>query len=397
MTIRKKIILVLIAVAMAGLLGLALWPSPVPVSVATAERGFFAETVEDEGRTRLPDPHTVSAPVTGYLQRVTPEPGDEIAADQVVFTLEPPPVPALDARARTQARETVAAARARHEAAEAELEAREIQHQLARSEDQRYQQMYDRELVSAEVMERTRAQRESSRVAERAARHAAEVARFELDAARAVLEVADGTRAPGDQPRMEVRAPVDGVVTRRHRHSEGPVSAGEPVVDIGDLSTLEVQVDLLSMDAVRIRPGMPVVLERWGGDGALEGEVLRVEPSGFLKVSALGVDEQRVPVRVAITSPREQWQALGDGYRVEARFILWQDDDVLQAPTSALFRRDDQWFVYVAEDGRAHRTAIQPGRRSGLMTEIRDGLQAGARVITHPGQRVDDGARVRED
>lgn len=397
MTIRKKIILVLIAVAMAGLLGLALWPSPVPVSVATAERGFFAETVEDEGRTRLPDPHTVSAPVTGYLQRVTPEPGDEIAADQVVFTLEPPPVPALDARARTQARETVAAARARQEAAEAELEAREIQHQLARSEDQRYQQMYDRELVSAEVMERTRAQRESSRVAERAARHAAEVARFELDAARAVLEVADGTRAPGDQPRMEVRAPVDGVVTRRHRYSEGPVSAGEPVVDIGDLSTLEVQVDLLSMDAVRIRPGMPVVLERWGGDGALEGEVLRVEPSGFLKVSALGVDEQRVPVRVAITSPREQWQALGDGYRVEARFILWQDDDVLQAPTSALFRRDDQWFVYVAEDGRAHRTAVQPGRRSGLMTEIRDGLQAGARVITHPGQRVDDGARVRED
>ncbi len=397
MTYRKKIIFALIAVALAGLLGLALWPSPVPVSAVTVERGHFAETVEDEGRTRLPDPHTVSAPVSGYLQRVGPEPGDEIQADQVVFTLEPPPVPPLDARARTQAREAVAAARARLEAAEAELEARGIQHQLARSEDQRYQQMYDRELVSAEVMERTRAQRESARVAERAARHAVDVARFELDAARAVLEVADGTRAPGDQPRIEVRAPVGGVVTRRHRYSEGPVGAGEPVLDIGDLSTLEVQVDLLSMDAVRVRPGMPVVLERWGGDGAMDGEVLRVEPSGFLRVSALGVDEQRVPVRVAITSPREQWQALGDGYRVEARFILWQDDEVLQAPTSALFRSDDQWSVYVIEDGRAHRTPVEPGRRSGLMTAIRDGLQPGDRVITHPGDRVYDGVRVRED
>lgn len=151
------------------------------------------------------------------------------------------------------------------------------------------------------------------------------------------------------------------------------------------------------MDAVRVRPGMPVVLERWGGDDTLDGEVLRVEPGGFQRISALGVEEQRVPVRVAITSPRQEWQALGDGYRVEARFILWQDDEVLQVPTSALFRRDDQWSAYVTEDGRAHRKAVKPGRRSGLMTQIRDGLQAGDRVITHPGERVSDGERVRED
>ena len=397
MTMRKKIILVLLALAIVGLLALVLRPSPVPVSVATVERGYFAETVEDEGRTRLPNPHTVSAPVSGYLRRVALEPGDAVKADEVVFTLESPPVPPLDARARTQASEMVAAARARLEAAEAELEAREVQHRLARSEEQRYSRLYDEELISADRMEHIRTHRESTHIAERAARHALEVARFELEASRAVLEVADGKRAPGNQPSMEVRAPVDGVVTRRHRYSEGPVSAGEPVLDIGDLSTLEVQVDLLSMDAVRVRQGMPVILERWGGDHVLEGEVLRVEPGGFLRISALGVDEQRVPIRVGITSPRQQWQALGDGYRVEARFVLWQGDDVLQAPTSALFRSDDQWSVYLIEAGRAHRTAVEPGRRSGLTTEIRDGLRAGDRVITHPGGRVSDGARVRDD
>ncbi len=395
MTLRKKATLALLALAVIALLTLALWPAPVPVSAVTAERGHFAETVEDEGRTRLPSPHTVSAPVTGFLQRVTLEAGDRVEAGQTVLTLEPPPVPPLDARARTQAREAVAAARARLNAAESELEAREIQHRLARSEDQRYQQMFDRELVSAEQMERIQAQRESARTAERSARHAVEVAQFELDAARAVLEIADGERAPGDQPRMEVPAPVDGLVTRRHRYSEGPVNAGEPVLDIGDLATLEVQVDLLSMDAVRVSPGMQVVLERWGGDSDLTGEVRRVEPGGFLRVSALGVDEQRVPVRVTITSPREDWESLGDGYRVEARFILWEDDDVLQVPTSALFRSDNQWSVYVISNGRAERRDVEPGRRSGLQTQIRAGLSEGERVITHPGDRVSDGARVR--
>ncbi|SEO65853.1 efflux RND transporter periplasmic adaptor subunit [Aquisalimonas asiatica] len=397
MTLRKKLILTLLAVAVIGLLGLALWPAPVPVSTVTAERGHFAETVEDEGRTRLPDPHTVSAPITGYLRRVTLEPGDGVTAGQTLLELEPTPAPALDARSRSQAREATAAARARLDAAEAELEARQIQHQLARSEDQRYQQMYDRELVSTEQMERIRAQRESARTAERSARHAVDVARFELDAARAVLEIADGERAPGDQPRLQVPSPIDGVVTRRHRYSEGPVNAGDPVLDVGDLSTLEVQVDLLSMDAVRVRPGMAVTLERWGGSEDLQGEVRRVEPGGFLRVSALGVDEQRVPVRVAITSPREAWEALGDGFRVEARFILWEDDDVLQVPTSALFRSDGQWSVYVVSNGRADRRPIEPGRRSGLQTQILDGLASGERVITHPGDRVSDGARVRAD
>ncbi len=224
-----------------------------------------------------------------------------------------------------------------------------------------------------------------------------EVARFELDAARAVLEIADCDRAPGDQPRMEVAAPVDGLVTRRHRYSEGPVAAGEPVLDIGDLATLEVQVDLLSMDAVRIRPGMAVRLERWGGDNDLTGEVRRVEPGGFLRISALGVDEQRVPVRVAITSPREHWESLGDGYRVEARFLLWEDDDVLQLPTSALFRSDDQWSVYVIDNGRAQRRDVETGRRSSLRTQIHDGVEPGHRVIVHPGERIRHGTRVRDD
>ncbi|WP_290650663.1 efflux RND transporter periplasmic adaptor subunit [Aquisalimonas sp.] len=394
MSTRKKIILSLFGLAVLGLLALALRPAAVPVSTVTVERGHFAETVEDEGRTRLPNPHTVSAPIGGYLRRVTLEPGDAVDDGQLLFELEPAPAPALDARSRSQARETVAAARARLEATETELEARQIQYELARSDYQRYQQLYADDLVSTEAMERIRAQRDASRTAERAAEHAVAVARFELEAARAVLEIADGERARGDQPRLQAVAPIGGVITARHRHSEGPVNAGEPILDVGDLSTLEVQVDLLSMDAVRVRPGMRVVLERWGGDADLEGRVRRVEPGGFLRVSALGVDEQRVPVRVAITSEHEHWANLGDGYRVEARFILWEDDDVLQVPTSALFRSADQWAVFVVTDGRAERREITPGRRSGLSTQVRDGLEAGETVVTHPGDRVGDGVRV---
>ena len=168
-------------------------------------------------------------------------------------------------------------------------------------------------------------------------------------------------------------------------------------MEIGDLDELEVVVDLLSVDAVRVRPGMRVVLERWGGDDDLEGRVRMVEPGGFTRVSARGVDEQRVPVRVEITSDREEWAHLGDGYRVEARFILWKGEDVLQIPTSALFRSDDRWAVFVMDHERARLRQVETGRRSGLTTQVVDGLEEGEFVITHPGDRVEDGSRVRAE
>lgn len=386
-----------VVIVVIALLAVALRPAPIPVSATEVGSAYFAEYVEDEGRTRLRDTYTVSAPIGGYLRRVDLEPGDEVAAGVALFALESMPAPALDARSREQAREAIAAARSRLQAAQAELETRQTQFTLAETEFERSEQLHERNLIAAEERDRRRAVRDSARTAERAASHAVEVTRFELESARAVLEIADGERSPGDQPSLEVRAPIAGTVTRRHRCCEGPVAAGEPVLELGNLDELEVQVDLLSMDAVRVRPGMRVFLERWGGGEDLEGEVRRVEPAGFMRISALGVEEQRVPALVRITTPRKAWSHLGEGYRVEARFILWADDDVLQVPTSTLFRDDDRWMVYVVRDGRAEMRGVEIGRRSGLWTQIRSGLEAGEVVITHPGDRIADGVRVAAD
>ncbi len=397
MSLRKKLLTSLAALLLLGLLVYALMPSPIPVSVSTVEEGYFAEYVEDEGRARVRDPHTVSAPIGGFLRRVALEPGDTVSAGDVVFELEALPSPALDPRTREQAREAVSAARARLELAEAELEIRATQREIAESEYRRNLELFEQQFISAEAMDRSRAQRDAGRAAERGARHGVEVARFELESARATLAVADGERAPHSQPSLGVRAPIGGTVINRHRCCEGPINAGEPVLELGDLSTLEVRIDLLSMDAVRVRPGMRVELERWGGGDTLDGEVRRVEPRGFERISALGVEEQRVPVLVRILSPRDAWEALGDGYRVEGRFILWEADRVRHIPTSALFREDDRWAVFVADDGRASLRTVDIGRRSGLRTQVLDGLEPGERVITHPSDRVSHGTRIAAD
>jgi HlyD family secretion protein len=186
-------------------------------------------------------------------------------------------------------------------------------------------------------------------------------------------------------------------VLRRHRCCEGAIAAGEAVVDVGSLEDLEVQVDLLSMMAVRVRPGMRVLMTGWGGDEVLEGTVRRIEPAGFTRVSALGVEEQRVPVIIDFVDPEQAWEQLGVAYRVEAEFLVWEGEDIIQVPTSALFRVDGQWTVYVIDGGRASQRPVERGRASGLTTQIVSGLQPGQVVITHPGDRIEDGVRVRAD
>lgn len=193
---------------------------------------------------------------------------------------------------------------------------------------------------------------------------------------------------------MEVPAPIEGRVLRVLQESEGVVAPGSPLVEVGDPAALEIVVDVLTADAVRIQPGAPVRIERWGGDEDLEGRVRRVEPSAFTKVSALGVEEQRVNVVIAIESPREEWEALGDGYRVEARIRVWRDEDVLQVPTSALFRTDDGWAVFVVSDGVAKRKAVEVDRQTGVATAITSGLEAGEEVILHPSDQITDGVSV---
>jgi HlyD family secretion protein len=394
MKLRRKIFWGLAILVVGGLLSWALMPAPIPVSATEVEAGPFVELVEEEGRTRLRDSFTISAPISGFLQRVQLETGDPVELGQAVFRLEPLPVPALDARSLEQARENLSASRARLDTARANLETARAEAVFAESEFQRYQQLRERELVSATDMERVRSVRDRRQSEARAAEHAVEVARFELESARAVLDIASGQRPEGEQTLLEVRSPTSGLVLERHRCCEGAISAGEVVLEVGDLAALEVQVDLLSMDAVRVRPGMRVEISGWGGPTVLEGRVRRVEPSGFTRVSALGVDEQRVPVIVDFTDVTEAAGYLGVGFRVEAAFVLWEGDSVIQVPTSALFRVDDRWAVFVVEDGRARQRWVEPGRRSGMDTQIETGLKPGEFVLVHPGDRVRDGVRV---
>jgi HlyD family secretion protein len=394
MKLRKKVLWGLVVLAAVGLLAWALMPAPVPVSAVAVGVGPFVETVEEEGRTRLRDSFTISAPIAGFLQRVTLEAGDPVQLGQVVFRLEPLPVPALDVRSLEQARENLSAAQARLETARANLETERAEAIFAESEFQRYQQLRERELVSATDMERVRSVRDRQRAAVRASEHAVEVARFELESARALLDIASGQRPEEQQRLLDVRSPSAGLVLTRHRCCEGAIDAGEPVLDVGNLDDLEIQVDLLSMDAVRVGAGMRVELTRWGGDEVLQGRVRRVEPAGFTKISALGVEEQRVPVIVDFVDVQAAAQRLGVGFRVEAEFVLWEDDRVTQIPTSALFRSEGRWAVFVVADGRARLRHVEPGRRSGMVTQIVDGLEAGEIVVTHPGDRVHEGVRV---
>ena len=231
------------------------------------------------------------------------------------------------------------------------------------------------------------------RANQRSANFRVEVASYELEAARSLLDY----RAENefDNPeRVAVRSPIDGRILKVAHECAGPVRTGEPLLEVGDPSALEIEVDVLSADAVKIQTGMRVLFDRWGGDGLLEGRVRLVEPVGFTKVSALGVEEQRVLIISDFTSEPDTWQRLGDGYRVEARFILWQQNDVLQVPASSLFRYRDNWALFVVENGRAIRRDVTLGQRNGLVAQIINGVTEGETVVNHPSDEVEDGKRV---
>lgn len=379
------------------LIAWALAPAPVTVSTTQVFAGSFMESVEEEGRTRLRDTYTVSAPIPGYLQRVTLEPGDRVALDQVLARLEALPTPALDVRSLEQARDQLAAAQARLRSAESNLLTVEADARFADAEFERYRLLHERSLIAATEMDRRSAERDRQRALVSVAAQAVEVARFEVDTARVTVAVGSGERAVDDQLALELRAPTSGVVLVRHRCCEGAIGAGESILVIGDMADLEVQVDLLSMDAVRVHPGMRVRMTGWGGEALLEGRVRRIDPAGFTRTSALGVDEQRVPVIIDFDDLAEATRWLGVGFRVEVEFVLWQGEDVLQIPTSALFRHEDRWSVFVVDAGRARVKPVEPGRRAGLATEVRSGLDRGETIITHPGDRVRNGVRVRSD
>ncbi|MCD9027415.1 efflux RND transporter periplasmic adaptor subunit [Luteimonas sp. BDR2-5] len=373
------------------LLAVVLWPSAQLVDSGTAERGEVRETLEAEGRTRLRERYVIAAPVGASARRMTLVPGDRVEAGQTLVVLDAGSAAPLDARTRAATEAWVAGARASLDAAREDAAAAEAAAHQASAEAARLRVLAQDRLVAAETAERAETARQRSAREAASARHRQATAEHQMHAAEAML--ARG-QLDGDAE-FELVAPVDGVVLRRHYESARPVQAGEPLIEIGDPAALEVEVDVLSADAVRLREGMRVELLRWGEDAALTGTVRRVEPGGFTRTSALGVEEQRAWVIVELTGDPQTWQHLGEAYRVNARFVLREREDALRAPASAVLRAGDGAAVFLIDGRRARLTPVTIGLQGGGWVEILDGLQASDRVVVHPDNALDDGDRVR--
>jgi HlyD family secretion protein len=385
----RRVLFVLACVG--GLLAMALWPETLVVEVAAVSRGQLVLTVDEEGRTRVRDRFIVSAPVTGRVLRIELEPGDAVKRGDVVARIQPEAPPLLDVRARAEAQAAV-------ESAEAALGRARAEEQRARAAEAQAERELERsrKLVAGGAMPAQDADAREDELrfgkeAVRAAVFSVQAAASELERARARL-VRPST--PASMGTVMVSAPADGVVLRRLRESESVVPAGEPLLELGDPRQLDIVVDLLSADAVRVDVGARAMIEQWGEDTVLHARVRRIEPAGFTKMSALGVEEQRVNV-VLEPSDSAASIALGDAYRVDVRIVIWEAGDVLKVPTSALFRAGEQWAVYVVRDGRARRAIVGIGHQTPREAEVTTGLSEGAQVIVHPGDLVRDGVRVR--
>lgn len=375
-------------------------PQAVPVDLVEVRAGPLSVAVTEEGRTRLKDVFEVSAPVDGRLRRVEVEPGDAARAGETVLAELEPAAPALlDIRSETEARAAIRAAEAALALARAELRRSRAEAEFAAADLNRTRALIRREVVPERSLELAEMELKTKEAAVASAEAALAVRQSELDRARArLVSVLDPT-AGGGSCCIRLTSPVDGKVLRVLQESEAVVRAGTVLVEVGDPSRLEILVELLSSDAVQVREGAEVVIERWGGPISLKGRLRRVEPFGFTKVSALGIEEQRVNAIVDLVDPPEAWASLGHGFRVEVRILVWRGESVLQVPLSAIFRNGGEgaaWAVFKAESDRAVLQPIKIGRRNDRHVEVVEGLKAGDRVLAHPGSRIEDGVRIAE-
>jgi HlyD family secretion protein len=373
------------AALLVALILLGFRPQPTPVEVTKVVQGKLRATINEEGKTRIKQRYVISAPVTGHLRRIPFKAGTEVVAGQTVLAVIEPvtPVP-LDARNR-------ALAEARRDTAAANLEKARAAHKFAASELQRFQKLYEEKSVSPQEFEPVQ-WRETAAAKDRAA---AESALRQVEAELAEFAVASEGATNTVRAPIEIKAPASGRVLHVFEESSRNVSAGTPLVQIGDPAELEVVIEVLSRDGAAIRPGATVELEQWGGIGSLEAHVRLVEPAAFTKVSALGVEEQRVNVIADLVTPFEERKNLGDNFRVEARIVVWETDRALKAPAGALFRRGADWAAFVMDGGKAELRRVEVGRSSGSEMQILDGLNEGEDLILYPGDRVRAGQRVK--
>jgi HlyD family secretion protein len=380
----------LIVVAAAVLVLHALMPAPVSVDVAEVRRGPFEEVVEEDGRTRVRDRYVVSAPLAGRLERIALRAGDRIEEGAIVAFLQPIAPPLLDARTSRELTERVGATEATLEQTRAALARARAARDQRRVDHERVRKLAAGGIVAAGDLDLARLAMELAERDLAGAEFAAHTAEHDVESARAALA---RVREGGDEP-FPVAAPVAGRVFRVLQESAGVVVQGTPLLEVADPADIEIVVDVLTSDAVRIRPGAPVRIEHWGGDAPLDARVRLVEPSGYTKLSALGVEEQRTNVVIDLTSPPAVWQALGDGFRVDARIAVFQADDVLKLPASALFRDGDGWAAFVIDRGRARKRPVASPRRSAREALIEGGLAEGEDVILYPSDVITDGVTV---
>jgi HlyD family secretion protein len=380
---------------------------PVQVEAARVTVGPLRVTVEEEGKTRLKSRYVVSAPVTGFMARLKLKAGDTVRSGDVITRLNSTPAPFLDPRTRDtgEARVRVAltsldVAQSRIKALQEQLRSAQVDLDYWTRERDRLQVLVKSGDQPSQKLDQANTERRRAEAAVSAAEANIETANMQIDNAQAEVNAARAALRPstsrqgGTGETIPVVIPASGRVIRVIQESEGVVNPGTPLIEVGNANAIEVEVEVLSPDAVQMGPGTRVLLTGWGGQGALEARVRVVEPGGFTKVSALGVEEQRVRVVADITSPEDLWKRLGDGYRVEASFVLWEGDKVLQVPANALFRHDGGWAVFVIEGNVARRTKVEVGHRSGLAAEITTGLKDGDNVVAHPDETVEDGKQV---
>ena len=387
----KRGLLAAFAAGVVAMVVRAMLPKPVPVDVVSVARGLMVVTVEEDGRARVKDRYVVSAPISGRLARIELDPADEVQQGAVLARLVPVASPLLDKRARARAEAGVSAAKAARRQNTAQIARAKAALDYAKTQAKRSKELAAGGLISREVLEQALLAERTAQAEIDSARFGARVAAHELEMARAALGMMAGGRA--NEAQMVVPSPVTGRVLKVLKQSEGVVQTGEPLVELGDPKALEIVVDVLTGDAVRIRPGAVAYVERWGGD-VLDARVRVVEPSAFTRLSALGVEEQRVNVIIDVVSPRERWALLGDGYRVEARIVVWQSDDAIMVPASAVFRHDAGWAVYRLDGVIARLQPVAIGQRNGVAVQIVDGLEPPARVVVHPSDRVRDGVEL---
>lgn len=391
---RRRWFVLALVVAL-GLLVVYLRPAAVRVDVARATRGPMQVTVDEEGMTRVRDRFVITAPVAGRVERIPLHQGDLVQTGTLAARLYPAP---LDPRTRAEASAHLESTQAAKRAADARVEQARAAAEQARRSAQRARRLRAAGTLSAEERELAELAEATADKELEAATFAARAADYDVQAARAALLAPGGeetalvaTCVPGAGSCMELRSPITGRVLRVPHESERVVAAGEPLVELGDPTQMEIVVDVLSTDAVKVRAGAPVLVEDWGGEGTLHARVRLVEPSGVTKVSALGVEEQRVDVIADFT---EVPTPLGDGFRLEARIVVWDADGILKVPSSALFRRGALWNVFVVDGGRARHRDVETGQRNSREVEILRGLKEGELVILHPSDEIGDGVRV---